>query len=204
VETQAKILQSESLLERVIDKLNLDQEQPATGWRGFASRVQRMFAWSKTSQVAKKQELIRQAARNLTVRASGNSRLLEVMYESPDPKQAADFANTLVSDHRTKPRDAVEVHAAHRRMADEPSGRDEDQAGTVGGQLKIRAQLRAVVYLGEGKLIGEPAQEIQDELSKAQADRIANQSKFEEAKSKPADPCRRCWKTRQCVSTARS
>jgi len=77
--------------------MNLDQERPATGWRGFASRVQRMFAWSKTSQVAKKQELIRQAARNLTVRAR-HSRLLEVMYESPDPKQAADFANTLVSE----------------------------------------------------------------------------------------------------------
>ena len=96
VETQAKILQSESLIERVIDKLNLDQERPATGWRGFASRVQRMFA--KTSHVAEREELIRRAQRNLTVRASGNSRLLEVMYESPDPKLAADFANTLVSE----------------------------------------------------------------------------------------------------------
>src|ERR1700674_1272215 len=66
VETQAKILQSESLIERVIDKLNLDQERPATGWRAFASRVPRMFEWSKTSQVARKEELIRRAQRNLT------------------------------------------------------------------------------------------------------------------------------------------
>ena len=37
-------------------------------------------------------------ARDLTVRASGQTRLVEVMYDSPDPKFAAQFANTLVSD----------------------------------------------------------------------------------------------------------
>ncbi len=86
METQVKLLQSESLLEHVIDKLKL-QDQPATGWRVLTFRRQ-----------PKKEELIRKIQRNLTVRTSGNSRLLEILYESPDPKGAADFANTLVSE----------------------------------------------------------------------------------------------------------
>src|SRR5258708_29886336 len=98
VETQVKLLQSEFLFEHVIDKLKLHKERPATGWRAFASRAQRLFELSKSSHLPEREELIRQIERNLTVRASGNSRLLEVMYESPDPKQAADFANTLVSE----------------------------------------------------------------------------------------------------------
>jgi len=97
VETQVKLLQSESLFEHVIDKLKLQQE-PATGWRALTSRVRRIFELSKTSHLPEKDELIRKIERNLTVRTSGNSHLLEVLYESPDPKGAADFANTLVSE----------------------------------------------------------------------------------------------------------
>ncbi len=98
VETQVKLLQSESLLEDVIDKLKLHKERPTTGWGAFAAGVQRIFELSKTSRLPEREELIRQIERNLTVRTSGNSRLLEVLYESPDPKRAADFANTLVSE----------------------------------------------------------------------------------------------------------
>src|SRR5712692_7506896 len=73
IETQVKLLQSESLLEHVIDKLKLQQQRP-TGWRAL------------TSHLPQKDEMIRKIQRNLTVRTSGNSHLLEVLYESPDPK----------------------------------------------------------------------------------------------------------------------
>ncbi len=43
VETQVKLLQSESLLEDVVDKLKLHKERP-TGWRALTSAVQRMVA----------------------------------------------------------------------------------------------------------------------------------------------------------------
>src|SRR6266481_8451407 len=85
METQVKLLQSESLLDHVIDKLKLQQQHP-TGWRALTSRA------------PDRDELIRKIQHNLTVRTSGNSRVLEVLYESPDPKGAADFVNTLVSE----------------------------------------------------------------------------------------------------------
>jgi len=82
------------LLEHVIDKLKL-QQQPPTGLRALTSRARRIFEPSKTSNLREKDDLVQHIERNLTVRTSGNSHLLEVLYESPDPKGAADFANTL-------------------------------------------------------------------------------------------------------------
>src|ERR1700740_2531548 len=46
VETQVKLLQSESLLEHVIDKLKLQAERPKGGWRAFTWRIHRMLQLS--------------------------------------------------------------------------------------------------------------------------------------------------------------
>src|SRR3984893_19054347 len=97
VETQVKLLQSESLLEHVIDKLKLQNDQPKTGLRAITWRIHRMLQFSDPSGLPEREKVMREIERNLTVRTSGTSRLLEVTYESPDPKGAADFANTLVS-----------------------------------------------------------------------------------------------------------
>jgi succinoglycan biosynthesis transport protein ExoP len=189
VETQVKILQSESLLERVIDKLNLLQERPATGWRAFTSRVRRIFESSKTSHVQEKEKLIREAEGNLTVRASGNSRLLEVLYESPDPKLAADFANTLVSEFIEQSQE-MRWKSTQRTAEWLTNHLDEMKAKLERSEAQLQdyARTSGLLFTSEKENLAESRlKELQDELSKAQADRIANQAKFEEAKSKPAD-----------------
>src|SRR6266849_8369407 len=177
METQVKLLQSESLFEHVIDKLKL-QEQPATGWRALMSRGQ-----------PKKDELLRKIERNLTVRTSGNSRLLEVLYESPDPKGAADFANTLVSEF-------IELTQEERWKSAEGTAEwltnhlniMKTQLEQSEAQLQDYARTSGLTFTSEKENLAENRlKELQGELSKAQADRIANQAKFEGAKSKPAD-----------------
>ncbi len=189
VETQVKRLQSESLLERVIDKLKLHKERPATGWRGFASRVQRFFELSKTPHLPEKEELIRQIQRNLTVRASGNSRLLEILYESPDPKLAAEFTNTLVSEF-------VELSQEERwKSAQGTAEFLTNHLDQMKAQLEAwETQLQEYARTSRLSITAEkenPAEnrlkELLDELSKAEADRIAKQAKFEEAQSRPVD-----------------
>src|SRR5216684_6808201 len=189
VETQVKLLQSEYLLEHVIDKLQLQKERPATGWRAFASRVQRIFEFSQTSHLPERERLIREIERNLTVRTSGNSRLLEVLYESPDPKGAADFANTLVSEF-------IELSQEERWKSAEGTAEwltnhlniMKTQLEQSEAQLQDYARTSGLTFTSEKDNLAEnKLKEIQDELSKAQADRIANQAKFEAAKSKPAD-----------------
>src|SRR5713101_5873047 len=175
METQVKLLQSESLLEHVIDKLKL-QQRP-TGWRAL------------TSHLPEREELIRKIQRNLTVRTSGNSRLMEVLYESPDPKGAADFANTLVSEfielsqeERWKAAEGTAVWLTNhlnimKTQLEQSEAQLQDYARTSG--LTVTSEKE---NLAENRL-----KEIQDELSKAEADRIGTQAKFEGAKSKPAD-----------------
>jgi capsular exopolysaccharide synthesis family protein len=189
VETQVKLLQSESLLDHVIDKLKLHKDRPTTAWGVFASGVRRIFELSKTSHLPEREELIRQIERNLTVRTSGNSRLLEVLYESPDPKHAADFANTLVSDF-------IELSQEERWKSAQGTAewltshldKMKAQLEASEAQLQDYARTSGLSFTSEKENLAESRlKELQDELSKAQADRIANQAKFEAAKSRPAD-----------------
>jgi succinoglycan biosynthesis transport protein ExoP len=189
VETQVKLLQSEYLLEHVIDKLKLQKERPATGWRAFASRVQRIFEFSKSSRLPEREKLIQEIERNLTVRTSGNSRLLEVLYESPDPKGAADFANTLVSEF-------IELTQEERWKSAQSTAewltnhldKMKVQLEASEARLQDYARTSGLSFTSEKENLAESQlKELQDELSKVQAERIANQARFEAAKSKPAD-----------------
>ncbi len=97
-QTQIKILQSDSLIERVADKMDLEVERPASGWGAFASRVRHIFGGSEPTRQPNRDAFVAQAKGNLTVRASGETRLVEVLYDSTDPKFAAELANTLISE----------------------------------------------------------------------------------------------------------
>jgi succinoglycan biosynthesis transport protein ExoP len=189
VETQVKLLQSEFLLEHVIDKLQLHKERPATGWRAFAARVHRILQLSRESRFPEKEQLIRQAERNLTVQTSGNSRMLEVLYESPDPKLAADFANALVSEFIELSQEE-RWKSAQRTAEWLTSHLDEMKAQLEQSEAQLQdyARTAGLSLTSEKENLAEDRlKELQEEFSKAQADRIAKQAKFEEARSKPAD-----------------
>ena len=181
METQVKILQSESVLGRVIDKLNLHAERPASSWR-----ISKLW---KSSHVPEREELIRQAERNLTVRTSGNSRLLEVLYESSNPQVAADFANTLVSEFIEQSQE-MRWKSTQRTAEWLTSHLDEmkTKLEQSEGQLQDYVRTSGLTVTSDKQNLAENGlKQLQDELSKAQADRIASQAKFEEAKNKPAD-----------------
>ncbi|HTB93130.1 MAG TPA: polysaccharide biosynthesis tyrosine autokinase [Candidatus Sulfotelmatobacter sp.] len=189
VETQVKLLQSESLLEHVIDKLKLQDEQPKSGWRAFTWRIHRMIQLSDPSGLPEREKLIREIERNLTVRTSGNSRLLEVTYESPDPKGAADFANTLVSQF-------IELTQEERWKSAQGTAEwltshlDKMKAQLEQSETAMQeyARTSGLSFTSEKENLAESRlKELQDALDKAQADRIASQAKLEGAKSKPAD-----------------
>lgn len=187
METQVKLLQSESLLEDVVDKLKLHQQQ-LTGWGAFKARLRRIFK-PKTSSLSEREESIRQIQRNLTVRTFGNSRLLEVMYESRDPKGAADVANTLVSEF-------IELSQEARWKSAEGTAEwltnhlniMKAQLEQSEAKLQDYARTSGLTFTSEKDNLAENRlKELQEELSKAQADRISNQAKFEGAKTKTAD-----------------
>lgn len=189
VDTQVKLLQSESLIEDVIDKMKLHEDQPSGIWGTFTSFVHRLFAFSKTARLPAKEQMLRQVQRNLTVESSGDSRLLEILYESPDPKLAANFANTLVSEF-------IELNQEERWKAAQGTAewltnhlnQMKNQLEASEAQLQDYAQTAGLSYTSDKEsLADDRLKEIQDALSKAQSDRIDSEAKYEEAKSKPAD-----------------
>ena len=189
VETQAKLLQSESLIEHVIDKMKLQKERPKGMWANLVYTAQRILPWSQARQLPDREKLIRQIQRNLTVRSSGNSRLLEVLYESPDPKLAADFTNTLVSEF-------IELTQEERWKAAQGTAewltnhldQMKGQLEASEAQLQDYAKTNGLTYAGERESLSENRlKEIQEELSKAQAERIANEARYQEAKKKSPD-----------------
>lgn len=96
--TQIRILQSESLVARVLEKLRRDgpppqfKERGSSGWRSLLHQAKVATDNNISDQ------LVAKARENLTVRADGQTRILDVAYDSTDPKHAAAFANALASE----------------------------------------------------------------------------------------------------------
>ena len=97
IQTQIKILQSESLIESVVGKLKSAKAPKLDEGR--------LSAWRKAlnlPQVAPAdlyQQSIRVATQGLKVRAAGATRIVEVLVDSTDPNTAAAFANALANEY---------------------------------------------------------------------------------------------------------
>jgi polysaccharide biosynthesis transport protein len=86
MDTQVRILQSDTLAEAVIRSLHL-ADNPA-----FAGKSK---SASQPDDGRKEEELLRVFADNLSVAKDKNTRLIDVAFTSPDPRLAAQVVNTL-------------------------------------------------------------------------------------------------------------
>jgi polysaccharide biosynthesis transport protein len=187
--TQIQIMQSESLIERVIDKLNMQQARPATHRWAIATRARHILGFPTASPLQDKQELIRQAEANLTVRSAANTRLMQVFYESPDPKLAADFANTLVSEFVQQSQD-IRWKSTQRTGEWLTGHLDEMKTKLERSEVELQdyARTTGLTFTSDkDNVAAAQLKQLQDEFSASQADSIAKQAKFEEAENKPVE-----------------
>lgn len=165
LQTQVVMLQSETLLERVIDTLNL-QEPKLT-----------------------REELIRQTKEHLTVRAARDTRVVEILYESEGAKAAADFANTLVREFIEQSQQ-MRVKAFQRTAERLTAHLSEMKAKLEQTEAQLQDYVRTagLTFTSEKDNVSDVRLvELQSELSKAQADRIAKGVRLEQALRTPAD-----------------
>lgn len=97
-QTQIRLLQSETLLERVIRKLNLHDNAPPGPVQTFIREQRARFGFPAPPPDPESARLLQSVMKHLTIRESGQTRIVEILYESPDPQMAAGFANTLVEE----------------------------------------------------------------------------------------------------------
>ncbi len=193
--TQAKIMESESLRDRAIKKLSA-QKAPEGG-----APLNRLALWKKALGLnpgasTTREAAIYAAANSFVVKTSGTTRIVEVTCDSPIPQLAADFVNTLVGEF-------IDQDMEARLMTTEGTSRwlsrqlddlkiklekSEDQLQAYAGSMG----LQFTTGDSDGKSTGqrenvadEKFRALQTELLKAQAERVATQSKYELVSSAP-------------------
>jgi capsular exopolysaccharide synthesis family protein len=188
LETQIKVMQTQSMIDRVLNKLREDRPQQSP------VQADRVSAWREALRLPQPDatnvwdEALAMAVQTLTVRASGRTRIVEISAESTDPKLAANFANTLADEF-------IDQNLEARWMMTERtgqwlSGQMEEmriKLERAEGRLQDYARRSGLLYTSEeGNLAEERLQQLQQSLSTAQADRVGKQSRYELAtKSDP-------------------
>jgi capsular exopolysaccharide synthesis family protein len=188
-QTEAKLLQSTSLLNKVISKLDPNSRpMPSTplmaksGWRA-------LLHMSEPIELSARQKLLLKASDSIKVRPTVKTRVLEVTIDSPDPQLAADFANTLTKEFISQ---NVEARWATTQQTSEWLHRELDDARDKlrksEAALQSYATSSGLIFTDETTNVStEKLQQLQQNLSAATSDRIGKQSRYELAQNAPAD-----------------
>src|SRR5208282_1538628 len=101
LETQYKVLQSETLARRVIDEMHLEQDNefnpPRDGW--FQARAHAATSTPELLDPDVEQTVLREFKDRLSVDPVRRSRLVQISFESQDPKVAAQAVNALAANY---------------------------------------------------------------------------------------------------------
>ena len=180
LQTQARILQSESLLDRVVAKLDLGKKLFPEEGRDHLS------AWRKAflGEASTRDKILTLVAKNLKISTEANTRLIEIRYDSTDPQLATDFVNTLIAEFVQQ---NIESHWKTTQQTGEwLTQRVEDVRSKLEkseDDLQAYAQNNGLLFLETEKgdtenIVDERLRQLQDELTKAQADRYTKESLY--------------------------
>lgn len=190
LETQYKILQSETLARRVIAELHLDQakESNGSGSARLAGSNQEPSEEPAADSLAE-QAVLRAFAARLTVEPVPRSRLVRVNFESQEPQMAAKVVNVLAANY-------IQENLENRWEATQKASEwlSQQLQGLKArlekseDDLQNYAQANGLIYLESEKgqtenIVNERLKELQEELTKAQAVRYEKESmhRLEEA-----------------------
>jgi capsular exopolysaccharide synthesis family protein len=191
LETQYRILKSENLARRVISDLKLDQlaefNQPPHWWarRSQESSLQPALATPENSPESTiDNEVLKKFQDRLDVEPLKRSRLVEVSFESNDRKLAAQVVNTLASTY-------IQQNLESRWQASQKASEWLSQQ-LMGMKSKLEkseddlqqyARDNGLLFLETDKgtsenIVTQRLRQLQEELTKAQADRFEKQSLY--------------------------
>ncbi len=181
IATQVEILESRALLRRVVERLQLDARPE------FHYSADRLAGWRRALDlpaapaVPAYERALSAAASSYKIVPSRNTGIVEVVSEWPSPRLAADFANAMAEEF-------IQSNLESRWYAAERSGE------WLGLQLdKLRIQLEqseedlrryaresGLMFIsGDENVSEQRLSQLQAELLRAQAARIAIQSRYE-------------------------
>lgn len=187
VQTQIKLLQSESLVSEVLKKMN-------SAGGNTVPRLDLLSIWQRSAGKSVPADLSRKSAlqyiaENLKVKPMGMTRLVEVSCSGWDAQLAADFCNTLTQQFID---DGLN---ARLEGAQKTSKWLTDQVADIREKLarsedKLQAMKREnAIYTSDNNetIAQTKLRQLQDEASRAEAERINKYTQYQLTTSAPAD-----------------
>ncbi len=193
VQTQIKIIQSESLIESVFNKLKADGKlKPGRPQLDRFASLRRLLNLPGASNLAAQSGVQMPTLKDLTVRQLPQTRMLEIICSSPDPEFAATYINTLASEY-------IQSNMEARWKMTERTGQwltaqlDEMRIKLEKSETELQnyAQQSGLLFTGNttsnerANVSEDRLRQLQDQLSKAQGERTAAQSRYEMSLSAP-------------------
>lgn len=183
LETQIGILDSDTLIRRVITRLNLTEQMNGYRPKGLAAFRDKYLSWPGARGPMTNEEVFRAAKNNLTVRQSRLNNLIEVLYDGHDPKVAAAFVNALIDEYQQQNLEArwqTSQSAGNWFARHLTDLRKQLEAAETELQNYSRANgLLLVNDTDQGSVAKERLSQLQEALSKAQSDRMTKQAEME-------------------------
>jgi capsular exopolysaccharide synthesis family protein len=185
LQTQLRILQSSSLIERVLGQLPKEKTPPLPGLRAVWFKLR----GSHPAPALTRDEAVENAERNLGVVESRQARIVDLTYDSADPQYAATFVNRLAQQYIDQ---NVESRMEISRGTNLWLGRQLDDLRKQLEQSEQKLQTYTqesglLVTTGDRRPAEDQLRQIQENLSKAQENRIMRQARMETAVNTPPD-----------------
>jgi succinoglycan biosynthesis transport protein ExoP len=182
IQTQIKILQSHTLIERALNKTGLSPLAESGRQSAASSAFLKMIHLPAAEE--NHDSLVEKVAKNLKVTPVSQTRIVEVSYEASNPALAARFANAITSEFMAQNLEAR--WQLNRKTSEWLVGQLDGVRGKLQHSedaLQAYARQKGLIYTGDKQVISEEKlRELQTELSRAQADRVEKQSRFEIAR----------------------
>lgn len=187
--TEAKLIQSESLAKRVVEVSRLNQRPEFFMHSAAYERLQAMLRRKRASgdepSVRETTDLLRSRIKE---RIDGDSNLLVVSVDAPEPNLAGELAQTLAREFELQEQE--ERWNSSSRVSAWLTGQLEELRQRMersSGELQQFVNSTGLVYAKDGSSVAEDRlRQIQEELSRAQADRVVKQAQMNQAASSPA------------------
>ena len=181
LQTQIRILRGRSTLQRVEDQIHFSkwpEYQPGAGRLG---RIRRALGLALPSVPMSQETVLDKAATNLKVQAAGLTRVVEISFDASDPQRATEFVNTLVNEFTEA---SMESRWTTTQKTSEWLNRQlgelKDKLERADAQLQAYARATGLIIRGDKQNVAEEKlSQQQAELSRAQADRMTKEARYE-------------------------
>jgi succinoglycan biosynthesis transport protein ExoP len=183
LQTQLQILQSETLIEQTLDKLNISSTSaldPTTTW---------LAKWRRPPPPSGRNQMIEAAAKKLKVTVTGQTRIIDVSFQSTDPAIASGFVNSIVSGFisqnlrvRGQLIQRTSTWLSQQLTSLRANLRRSDEA------LQAYARQSGLIYTGDKENVStEKLRQLQAQLSQAQGDLALKEARFKIASTASPD-----------------